>query len=134
MTMPRADRPASRGGAIPEHVRRISRRPVCGVCGVGYGGGVVTEDCHIWVPRENLDHVVPVRWCRQHGYEPNVPENILSVCHRCNLKKKGAEDALFGGDPYKFVKLLDAMGWAPHLERTFRHYDMRMMLGVLQRA
>lgn len=137
MTMPRASRPATRGGRIPDWVQRQVRRTTCSICSAEFGHIALTkvegEPSRIWIPRHNFDHVIPVRWCREHDYNPNVPENVLSVCHRCNLGKKGAEDALFGGNPYIFIKDLAMVGWAPYLEYAFRHYKMHLMLGILLR-
>lgn len=85
----------------------------------------------IWTPRENLDHIVPIRWCRQYGYEPNVPSNILSCCNRCNTRKVTAENALFGGRPHDYVGLLCIAGWTEHLRKAFTYYGMTFMLGLL---
>lgn len=133
---PRASRPASRGGAIPLEVKRQAKRLKCSICKARYGQIeyylTKTPLRKIWIPRENLDHVLPVRWCRQHGYSPNVVENIVSCCHRCNLAKKGAEDALFAGRALDFVKLLIQHGWHAHLLRALQHYRMDMMIGLVR--
>jgi hypothetical protein len=85
-----------------------------------------------WVPHEHLDHIIPIRWCREKGYDPNQAANVLSVCHRCNLGKKEAEDHLFAGRGLDFVRVMVQRGWNFYLMRALRQYKMDAMIQLVR--
>ena len=127
--IPRQMRDDPRGPVIPANARRNCKRRFCQICGAEYGKihtryafAVATKP---WVPRENIDHIIPCRFVTRRNFgDPNAVVNLLSTCHRCNLGKKGAEDRLFASDMIGFVQKLQARGWGHELKRAAKFYGL----------
>ncbi len=115
---------------------KILKKRFCQICGAEYGKIMTLyqfdRSVRAWVPREHIDHILPTRWVTAQSLgDPNASENLLSVCHRCNLAKKGAEDRLFVGDVIGFVQKLQSRGWGYELKRAAKHFglaDMALMV------
>ena len=63
--------------------------------------------------REAIDHIFPRRWIDEEypGTDAHQPENLVSICNICHGKKKIAEDALYRGDVYQFIRILKGMSY-----------------------
>lgn len=126
----RVKRLTPRGAAIPPATREMVKCKCCQLCRATYGQILHSDTDGIWVPRENIDHVIPVRWIKEHYFfvDANHPNNLLSVCHRENLAKKGAEDRLFVSDVLGFVQRMNQLGWSDHLRRAAEHFKIPEIL------
>lgn len=122
-------RETPRGAVIPDATRRKVRRRFCQICGAEYEKiqmrYAFAKYSRPWVPRQNLDHIIPVRWVNGRSLgNPNAVENLVSLCHKCNLAKKKAEDCLFKADAIGFVQNLQRRGWGFELRRAAKYFGL----------
>jgi hypothetical protein len=76
---------------------------------------------------EAIDHTFPRRWIQDEypKVDPHQAENLVSICNICHGKKKIAEDALYRGDAFEFIRILKGMRYP--MKRVF---DMGHRLGI----
>lgn len=118
-----------RGASIPDGARRKVKRRFCQICGAEYGclnmRYSFAKGTRPWIPRQNIDHIIPARWVTGRSLgDPNAIENLLSTCHRCNLAKKTAEDCLFKADALGFVQHLQSRGWGFELKHAAKYFGL----------
>ncbi len=65
-----------------------------------------------------VDHTIPFRLMKLWGFDPNHPDNLLTMCDSCHGKKQAPEDSLLRGDVLDFIRGLVAMNYPIERIRT----------------
>jgi hypothetical protein len=112
---------------IPKPNKAAAHRGICTCCHLNYGYLHMLAKRAVVRVAEHIDHIFPRRWIEEEypKVDPHQPENLCSICNICHGKKKIAEDALYRGDAFEFIRILKGMRYP--MKRVF---DMAHRLGI----
>jgi hypothetical protein len=138
---------------LPKQNKSAAHRTICTCCHQNYGYLTMVAKRTVVRVREHIDHTFPRRWIEQEfpvgicprcdgqkfdrgscqlcantgrlKVDPHQAENLVSICNICHGKKKIAEDALFRGDAFEFIRILKGMRYP-----LVRVFDMAHRLGI----
>ena len=61
--------------------------------------------------KHHVDHVIPFRLMEQWGLDPNLYDNLQTLCNSCHSTKQGVEDRLLRGNVLGFLRGLVLMNY-----------------------
>ena len=96
---------------LPKRNKSAAHRAICSCCHLHYGYLTMVSGRAVVRVRESIDHIFPRRWIEEEYAEvdPHQGDNLVSICQLCHGKKKIAEDRLYHGDAFEFLRILKGM-------------------------
>jgi hypothetical protein len=118
---------------IPDVIRIMSMQSECEVCGIPFGEMREDTDGKMWRTVQHLHHIFGRRFLNALKLNEHDRLNMIAVCQRDHGKCKKAEERLFQGDVFGYLRALKEMGFPlSYVWRAAKQYGLGEVLGFFR--